>query len=89
MTPAVVERVQRAVDPNRETKLGLVSRAIWRYLADGMIDRAPTPALASAGQIILLLWIWLAATALLYGAELDQVLEARVEGRRRRRADRV
>ena len=42
MTPAVVQRVQRAVDPSRDTKLGLVSRAVWRYLADGMVDRAPT-----------------------------------------------
>jgi len=34
---------------------------------------------ASAGLIILLLWIWLAASAVLFGAELDEVLEDRAE----------
>jgi membrane protein len=37
---------------------------------------------ASAGLVILLLWIWLAGTAVLYGAELDAVIEARAAERR-------
>jgi uncharacterized BrkB/YihY/UPF0761 family membrane protein len=32
---------------------------------------------ASARLIILLLWIWLAASAVLYGAKLDAVLDER------------
>jgi membrane protein len=37
----VVQRVQRAVDPDRDTRLGLVARAARRYLDDGMVERAP------------------------------------------------
>ena len=32
---------------------------------------------AFAGAVILLLWLWLSAAALLYGAELDAVLSER------------
>jgi membrane protein len=35
---------------------------------------------AFAGSIILLLWIWLGSAALLYGAEVDAVLERRKDG---------
>jgi membrane protein len=41
VTPAVIQRVQRAVDPDRDTGLGLLARAVWRYLNDGMLERAP------------------------------------------------
>jgi membrane protein len=37
-----VKRVQSAVDPNKETRLGLVIRALMRYAEDGMAERAPT-----------------------------------------------
>lgn len=39
---------------------------------------------AFAGAVILLLWIWLGAVALLYGAELDAVLDERRAQRRAR-----
>jgi membrane protein len=38
---AVVERVRRAVDPRRNSKLGMLSRAVQRYVDDGMVERAP------------------------------------------------
>jgi membrane protein len=41
VTPAAVRRVQRAVDPDRDTRLGLAARAASRYVDDEMLERAP------------------------------------------------
>jgi membrane protein len=60
VTPAVVQRVQRAVDPDRDTRLGLLARAVRRYLDDGMVERAP--AIAYYGILSLFPSLLLAST---------------------------
>jgi membrane protein len=39
---ATRRRVRRAVDPEREGRLGVLLRATQRYIDDGMLERAPT-----------------------------------------------